>query len=262
MAKKKSFIEMQSRVEVAANMQKAETAEIEARQAVGIRQQEAAQAVNIKTAEQQRASEVATQQAQQSIAEEKAKTAAKNMEIANVNNVRAAEIEKAVQVVKAEQDKQVAITQAEGQKAQTILVADGNLEAKKREAEAIRIKGESEGSAKYALEVAPVNAQIVLSKEIGQNKEYQNYLVTIRGLEKDQAIGVAQATALSQAEVKVIANTGDRISNGLTSAMDLFSAKGGTAIASALEAMAQTPAGEAIVNRISGKSNGNGADIH
>jgi flotillin len=257
MMKKKSFIEMQSRTEVAANMQKARTAEIEATQAVGVREQEAKEAVNIRTAQQEQASEVASQQAQQTVAEQKAKTAEKLMQVNQVNNVRAAEIEKNVQVVKAEQEKQVAITKAEGEKQQTILIADGNLEAKKREAEAITVKGTAEGSARYALEVAPVNAQIVLSKEIGANKEYQQYLVTIRSLEKDQAIGVAQAAALAEADVKVIANTGDKISNGVSSAMELFSAKGGTSLGSALEAFVQTPAGEAIVSHLT-KSNGAG----
>lgn len=249
MMKKKSLIEMQSRVAVANNMQIAQVAEVEADQTVKLRKQEAEQLVNVRTATQMKETQVANEQAKQIIAEQQALTAQKNMEINSVNQVRAAEINKEVQVVLATQEKEVAVVKAEGQKQQTILVADGNLEAKKREAQAITVKGEAEGSAKYAIEVAPVNAQIVLSKEIGSNKEYQNYLVTIEGIKKDQAIGVAQATALAKAEVKVIATTGDRVSGGLKSAMDLFSAAGGTSIGAAIEGLVQTPAGAAIVDR-------------
>ncbi|MGZ4850460.1 MAG: SPFH domain-containing protein [Candidatus Bathyarchaeia archaeon] len=254
MMKKKSFIEMQSRTEVAANMQKAQIAEVEAEQAVGVRKQEALQAVNVRTATQQKETEVANQQAQQYVADQKAVTIQKIKEVDQINAVRTAEIEKAVQVVQAQQQKEVDVVKAEGQKQQTILIAEGNLEQRKREAEAIELKGKAEGSARYELEVAPVNAQIVLAAQIGENDGYQKYLVTVKGIEKEQAIGVAQAQALSKAEVKVIANTGDKVSNGLNSVMDLFSAAGGTAVGSALEALTQTPAGAAVVNKLTAKA--------
>lgn len=250
MMKKKSLIESQSRVEVAINLQKARTAEIDANQAVGIREQEAAQAVNVRTAEQQRETEVAKEKAEQLVKDQMAITATKTMAVAQVNEVRAAEIAKMVEVVQAEKEKQVAIVKSEGNKQQTILVAQGSLEARTLEAQAIRLKGEAEGSAKFALEIAPVNAQIALAKEIGENKEYQTYLVTVRGIEKDQAIGVQQAEALTHADVKVIANTGSNVSAGLKGAMDLFSAAGGTAMGAALEGLAQTPVGEALVKKV------------
>jgi len=271
MMKKKSLIESQSRIEVAANMQKAKTAEIDANQAVGIREQEAAQAVNVRQAEQVRSTQVANEQAKQLVAEQMAITATKNMAINQINEVRAAEIAKQVQIVQAQQEQEVlivksnavkqqniitaegtqqkAILEAEGTKQQTILIAEGTLESQKRAAEAIRLKGEAEGSAKFALEVAPVNAQITLAKEIGDNDGYQKYLVSIRTIDKEQAVGVAQAEALVNSDIKVIANTGGVV-NGMKSVMDLFTPAGGTAVGAALEGLAQTPVGAAIVDKL------------
>lgn len=261
MMKKKSLIESQSRIEVAANMQKAQTAEIEASQAVGIRQQEATQAVNIRTAEQQRETEVAKEKAEQLVQDQAVITAEKTMAVKQVNEVRSAEIAKQVQVVQAQQAKEVAVVKAEGDrqqdivkaegtKQQTILLAEGTLESQRMQAQAIELKGQAEGAAKYAIEIAPVNAQIALAKEIGENKEYQTYLVTIRGLEKEQAVGVQQAKALEKADIKVIANTGTNVAAGLNSAMDLFSAAGGTAIGAAIEGLAQTSTGAALVKKV------------
>jgi hypothetical protein len=66
--------------------------------------------------------------------------------------------------------------------------------------------------------MAPVEAQIVLAKEIGENQSYQQYLITIRQVEANQAIGVEQARALDKADIKVIANSGTVTIRGTTAA--------------------------------------------
>ena len=83
------------------------------------------------------------------------------------------------------------------------------------------------------MQLAPVEAQIVLAKKVGENVGDQQYLVTIEGNKGYVLVGGEQARALRAAEVKVIANTG-RPAEGMTSAMDLFTAQGGTHLASAV----------------------------
>ena len=100
--------------------------------------------------------------------------------------------------------------------------------------------------------MAPVNAQTALAREIGTNPGYQTYLVSVRTIEKEQAVGIAQAEALKAAGIKVIANTGNVV-GGVQTVMDLFSSKGGTAVGAALEALAQTPAGAALLKKLNGE---------
>lgn len=264
MAMKKSAVEAQSRVEVAKNMNTAQTAEIENQRDVDLRAQEALQQVNVQTAQQVQATEVAKEQAKQIVAEQQKITAEKNMAVAEVNQVRAAEIAKSVEVVAAEQKKQVSIVEAEGHKQQTVLVAQGDLESTKLTAEGIQLTGNAKAEAEKAMQLAPVQAQIALAKEIGENAGYQKYLLTIREIEKDEKVGIEQAAALEKAEVKVIANTGSATS-GLKSAMDLFTPAGGTNLGAAVEAFIQTPAGGKLMDSLvahaatqTSKSTGNG----
>ncbi len=266
MAMKKSAVEAQSRVEVAKNMNMAQTAEIDNKRDVDVRAQEALRQVNVQTAAQEQATAVAQEQAKQTVADQMKITAEKNMAVQEVNQVRAAEITKSVEVVKAEEKKQVSIVEAEGQKQQTILVAEGDLESTKRVAEGIQLTGNAKAEAEKAMQLAPVQAQIVLAKEIGENAGYQQYLLTIRSIEKDEKVGIEQAAALEKADVKVIANTGNATS-GLKSAMDLFTPAGGTTVGAAVEAFMQTPTGGRIVDTLTaaaiskttgGKSQGNG----
>lgn len=251
MAKKKSLIERESRVVVAENQRAAQVAEIEATQAVQVRNQQALEQVGIQTAGKEQRIGIAAQQAQQAIKEEEKATAEKQMAVTLVNNVRQAEIERNVRVVTADQTKQVSIIEAEGVKQKTILIADGNLESAKRHAEGIRAEGEAVGAAEQASLMAPVNSQIALASKIGSDAGYQQYLVTIRTIEKDEVIGKAQAEALTHADVKVIANTGNAV-DGVKDVMDLFTSKGGTQLGAMIEALAQTPSGSAIVKRLNG----------
>jgi flotillin len=266
MAKNKSKIEKESRVAVAENIRAAQEAEIIAQREVKLREQEALQQIGQRTAEKEKQVGIANQVAQQEIKAQEKTTAEKHMAVVQVQQVRAAEIQRDVQVVAAEQDKrttvikaegvkQVDIVKAEGTKQQTVLVAEGNLEQAKLHAQGVKVEGEAQGAAEQAVLMAPVNSQIALAKEIGSNPGYQTYLIQIRTVEKDQAVGVEQAQALKDADIKVIANTGDAIS-GVSKVMDLFTSKGGTQLGAMAEAFAQTPAGAALLEKAGVKGNG------
>ena len=244
MAKKQSYIEMESRVEVAKNKQAASVAEIDAQRQVLVRQQEAEQLVGVQTATKTQEIGIANQSANQKIKEQEAITAEKEMAVTRVNFVRKAEIERDSNVVQADQEKQVAIKEAEGR-----------LGAAQQDAQAIEVQGKAKGAAEQAVLMAPVNSQIALAKEIGENVGYQAYLINLRKIEAAQTVGVEQAKALEKADVKIISNVGTP-SEGLSNVMDLFSARGGLAVGAALEAISNTPAGKAITEKLG--LNGNG----
>ncbi len=241
MAKKTSHIEMESRRDVAENMRAAEVAEITAKREVDIQRQQAEQAVGERTAEKDKAVGIANQLARQEVLTQEKETKERDMAVKRVEEVRTAEIEKDKQVVAAEQDKQT-----------TVIIAEGQLESERRNAQGIQAVGEAKAAAEKAMQLAPVEAQIVLAKEIGGNVGYQQYLMTIEGIKGYVVVGGKQAEALQQADVKVIANTGKPV-EGMTNVMDLFTSKGGTHLASAVEAFAQSPLGQTIMEKMTGQ---------
>jgi flotillin len=247
MAMKASNIQMTSRIEVANNMKAAQTAEIAARQEVDVREQEAQQVVGQRTAEKDKQVGIATEKAAQEVQAEAAVTREREMQVLRVATMRQAEITKDQQVVAASQDKET-----------TILRADGDLQATKLSAEGIRAEGTAKADAEKALQLAPVAAQIELAKEIGQNEGYQAYLVSLKGVEAYVAVGVEQAKAIAEADIKVIANTGEAV-QGVSDAMALISPRGGTSIAGMLEALRNTPEGAALLDRILRRDVANGA---
>jgi flotillin len=282
MEKKKSFIEMQSRVEVAANRQKADIAEIEAKRNTELQNQEAVQQVGIRSAKAAEQVGIAKEQSSQAVKEQAKTTAEKEMEVKRVQEVKAAEIMKDVTLVHADQEKQraiidasaaseTAVIAAEAKKKQTIIsataskeatvleadakkestvkIAEGVLAATKNEAEGIQAVGLAKAESEKALQLAPVEAQIKLATEIGSNASYQQYLVTIRQVEANEKIGIAQADTLKAAHVKIIANAGS-VDGGLKSVGELFSAKGGTQVGAMLEGLANTDAGKAVLRTI------------
>lgn len=268
MAKKKSHIEMQSRIEVAQNVQKAQMAEIDAQRAVKTQEQDALQQIGQRTAEKDKAVGLANaardreigiagEQAAQDVKEQKRLTAEKEMNITQVQLVRAAEIKREVEVVNADQIRLVAITGAEGEKQKTILVAEGNLEAARREAEAVAIEGKAKGEAETAVNMAGVTPQLALAKEIGSNEPYQRYLLGVRTIEKDEKVGMEQATMLGSANVKIIANAGTPV-DGAKSIMDLMTSKGGLQLGAAIEAFGATEAGERVMGALGVKAAKNG----
>lgn len=252
MEKKKSEIDRESRVTVAENKRQAENAEIDASREIEINRQKAAEQVGIRTADKDKLVGIANEKAQQEILEQQKVTTEKDMDVKRVTDVKSAEILKDVNIVKADEQKATDVIKADGEKQKTVLIAEGKLEAQKREAEGYLVNGQAKAESEKLLQLAPVEAQIVLAKEIGENQNYQQYLVTIRNVEKDEKIGIEQAKALMQAEIKVIANSGDA-SSGLASVGQVLSSKGGQAIASMVEGLAQTENGQALINKFVGK---------
>lgn len=244
MEKKKSLIEMESRTEVAKNMKTAEIAEIEAQRETDVQDQMAQQIVGQKTAEKIKAVGIADEQALQNIKEEQRITKEKEMAVIQVETVRQADIQREANVVKADEERQT-----------TIIVADGNLQETKKDAEGIEVEGAAQAEAEKLMQLAPVEAQIALAREIGQNEGYQNYLVAIEAVAANQVVGVEQAKALTEADVKVIANTGNPV-EGVSDVMDLFSSRGGTNMSAMLEGLAQSEQGMKILDKIGiGKAN-------
>lgn len=267
MEKKKSLIEMQSRIEVAENLKRASIAEIDAKREQDIQLQDALQKVGARTAEKDKEVGIANELAQQSIKEQAKVTTEKELAITKIKDVTQATIKKDVEIVRATQDKETAainkemalirasqdketkILVAEAEKTTTVLVAEGNLESKKRESEGIAVEGAAKAEAEKAMQLAPVQAQIVLAKEIGNNEGYQKYLITIEQVKANQAVGIEQAKALSAADLKIIANSGN-VENGMKSLMDIFSSNGGTQIGAMLEGFAQSDKGSELLNKI------------
>ncbi len=286
MEKKKSCIDMESRKEVAKNRQEAREAEIAAEKAIAIKEQEKAEEVGKRTADQEKAVGIAQEKSKQEIAEQKKITQEKDMDVIQVKTVRQAEIDKQEVIIKANagKDKQridaeagviVAGQQKEAQKIEAeakVLVAEqnekaathdaqaayvkktkeaeANLVATKKEAEGIEAKGAAEATAKEKLGNAEVAPQIELAKEIGNNEGYQKYLIEIRKVDAIKEVGVEQAKNLGNADIKIIANAGGNLNEGLNSVMELFSAKGGQSLGAMLEALAGSEAGQQILNKV------------
>lgn len=248
MKKKKSFIEMESRTEVAKNHQIAKVAEIDANREVEYQRQVADQAVSLRTIENKREVALSEEKASQAVQDQQRVTKEKEMSVVQVTEVRKAEILRDMEIVNAEQRKKTSIIEAEGQKQSATLIAEGDLAAKRREADGIALEGDARAKAEKAMQLAPVQAQIELAKEIGSNQEYQDYLVTVRKVEAAQAVGIEQAKALTQADIKVITNS-DSPSAGLTNVMDIFSSKGGTEVGAMLEAFGNTEKGKDLLSK-------------
>ena len=241
MAKKKSLIEKQSRIEVANNQRLAQEAEIDAARSVKVREQEAVQQVGIRTAEQEREVGIAKQHSLQQVNEEAKVTREKEMAVQRVQVVRQAEIQKEAEIVAAEQQRQ-----------QTIIIAEGNLEQAKRHAQGVEAEGKAEGEAKKAVLLAPVQAEITLAEKIAELMEYQRYLLGTKDIAMREVVGTAQAKALEAAHIKVISNAGTPV-EGVTNVMELFTSKGGTQLGAMLEAFMQTEEGRNLIQKITGR---------
>lgn len=240
MAKKQSFIEMESRKEVAENNRAAQEAEIEAQRQVDLQTEAAAQAVGERSAQKDQAVGVAQQQALQEVKAQQKVTMERDMAVAKVQHVEGANIQKEVAVVQAAEQKEV-----------TIIVADGQLEEEKRKAEAVTVNGKAKAEAEKLMQLAPVEAQIVLAEKIAESEGYQKYLLGVEQIKANQAVGIANAEALKTAEVKIIANTGDAQS-GVKSLGEVFTPKGGMNLGAMLEGFVQTPQGSAMANKFFG----------
>ena len=284
MAKKKSHIEMESRIAVANNRQLAENAEIEAARQVALTKQQAEEVVGQRTAAKEQAVGIAHEQAQQAIREQAATTAAKEVEVLRVKEVGAADIQKATQIVHAEQERQTkvinadaekqrmviaaearrqetviaadaarqqTVVTAEAHKEQSILTASGDLEIALKSAEGIKAEGLAQAEADKAKQLASVTAQTTLAEKIGENEGYQDYLIRLEKVKADQIVGVAQAKSLEKADINLIA-TNENVSACFDGAAKLLTASGGTSLGAALEALGNTEQGKALLTKLTG----------
>lgn len=263
MAKEKSRIEKESRVTVADNIREAEMKEIEAKREIALTRTQAEQQVGIRQAESEKEVGIAREKSNQEIQTEAKVTTERLMEVKKVEEVKSAEITKEVAVVKAQQDKEVQIVNAQAskesqiinadaEKESTVRIADGNLQATLKQSEGIKAEGLAKAESETAILLAPVNAQLTLAKEIGENQSYQAYLIEVRKVEATEVVGKEMAIAMSKADLKVIANSGS-VQNGVASLGDIFTPSGGTSIAGMLEALSQTEQGKALVSGVTAK---------
>ena len=111
--------------------------------------------------------------------------------------------------------------------------------------------GAAKAEAEKQMLLAPVNAQLTLAKEIGENQAYQEYLVKVENIKASQAVGVEMAGAIKAADLKIIANGGD-VQSGIGNLADIFTPKGGTSIGGMLTALGQTEEGQALLEKVVG----------
>lgn len=245
MAKEMSRIEMESRVAVANNTQTAETKEIEAKKTIDLSKQDALQQVGIKTANKEREVGISEEISRQQILDQQKTTQEKTMQVAQVSSVKQAEINKEVAIVQAQQEQQ-----------QIQINADANLYSATQNAQSVKIEGLARASAEQAMLEAPVNAQIKLAHDIGENQSYQQYLITIKTIEVDGEVRKANAVALEKADLKLLVNSGD-VQSGINKITDLLGSKGGTALSSMLQSLTQSSEGKELFNKVMavGKNN-------
>lgn len=259
MAKKSSEIEMQSRTEVAMNNKKASEAEIEAQQAIKLKEEDAKREVGKRQADVAREVGIAKEKADQEIKEQAKITKEKEMEVIKIERVRQSEIDKEANIIKAEEIKAVTIKNAEAhkeqielnavaEKRQAELQAEAQLVLNLKEAEGIEAKGKAEAEAKKLMELAPVNAQIELAKEIGNNQGYQEYLVRLEQIKALCEVGIEQAKNLGKADIKINTMSND-VASGVNKVTDIFSPNGGLNLAGALETFSSSPIGKAVLDK-------------
>lgn len=256
MKKRISAIERDSRKEVAKNNQEAQEAEIAADKEVNIKKALADKEVGEKQAETEQAVGSAKEKAQQQIKEQAKTTAEKTMDVERVKTVQAAEINKEKVRIDAEAEQKKVEIEAEAAKKQTELRAEADLTKATKNAEGIKAEGEAKAAAEEKMQLASVTAQTTLAKAVGENEPYQRYLIEVKKVEANQAVGIEQAKALEKAGIKIVATGGDGVTGGLNKALELFSGKGGASLASALETFAGTDAGAALLQKIGIKVGG------
>ena len=277
MMKKKSAIEMERRVEVAKNTKTAQESEIIAKQEIELKKQDADREVGLRAAAVQQEVGIAQEKQRQEVQAQAKITAEKEMEVKEVNEVRSAEITKRAAMVKAEQEKEVTIIQvntaevaantekkikvvhaeaekaeqilkAEAEKEQVELRADADLKAATNEAKGIKLKGESEASAKELMEKAQVAGQIELFDKVNKDEQYQQFIIEQRKVEAMERVGIEQAKNLENADIKIFAN-GNSVQDGVQKAAGLLSSNTGFNIGEMLEALANTPMGKELLDK-------------
>lgn len=257
--KKSSLIEKDSRVEIAENKKLAEIAEIEARKEADMKMENAQREVGEKKAEKEKMVGVANEISAQEVATQTKITREKEMEVIKVQQVNQAEIDKAQAIIDAEREKEMKVIAAEALKLEQEKLAEANLitQTKNAEgklvemtknAEGIKAEGTSKAEAEKLMQVALVAGAIELADKIASTPEYMEYLQNIEAIKAGQVVGTAKAEALKSADLKILANNGS-VDSGMTSLLDVFSGKGGTAVASMLENLNNSELGKDLISR-------------
>jgi flotillin len=285
MAKRMSAIDMESRTEVAQNNRQAEEAELEATKKIAVKRSEtekeagealakSTQAIGVANAEATKISGIADQKALSDVAEAAKITAEKNMEVIKVNTVKQAEINKEQEIIDAEKHRAIVEVAANADKFKIETDALAALAAQKNDAEGIKAVGEAEAAvilakgtstadALKAKQLASVTAQTTLATEIGENEKYQDYLIRVKEVDKDQIVEVAKATsfgdALGKADLKLLVNSGD-VHSGIGSLTDILTSKGGSQMNGMIEAFKQTDEGKSIFGMLA-KAKEMGLDV-
>ncbi len=249
MKKKKSEIEKESRIAVAKNDQEAKEVEIEAKREVDLKEQDANRQVGLRKAEVDKEVGIANEQSQQAVKEQAKQTKEKEMEVRKVEAIRQAEIDKEKTIIEADAAKAKAERDAEAELVLTTKKADGTLVTAAKSAEGIKLEGEAKAETEKQMQLASVEAQMTLAKEIGTNEGYQNYLVQIRQVEANEKVGLAQAENIKGADIKIIAGAGD-VTGGISSAAGALSPKGGFNLAGMLETLSATSEGQNLLEKL------------
>jgi flotillin len=138
---------------------------------------------------------------------------------------------------------------ADAEKYRIEQVAEATLVQQQNEAKGKQAVGLAEAEAEQAKQLAGVTAQTTLAREVGENKEYQQYLIAVEQIKAARDIGIEQAQNIGHADIKIIANSGD-VQSGVEKIADVFSSKGGSALNGLFESLKQTPEGEGLVNSL------------
>lgn len=198
MDKERTTIEMESRKKVAANMQAAELAEIEARQTVDLRAVEKNRIVSLQS-----------QQAAQTVNEEAAKTKLTEAAVKRVETMQAQEIEKSRQEVAADMAASILNKEAAGRATAMRTEAEGFKNAKvlEGEGEASKVKsvGTAEANVVEATGLAEAQAKLKMAEALAK---YNDAGMSIEKLKALIEIETAKYAALGQgfnkADVKIV----------------------------------------------------------
>lgn len=260
MAKKKSDIEKDSRIAVAKNNQEAREQEISSEREIALKEQDKLKEVGMREAEVSKEVGIANEQSAQAVKEQAKVTKEREMEVRQVEAVRQAEIDREATIISAEASKRKTEIDAEAAKRKTELTADaelvqttknaeGKLVMATKTAEGIRLEGEAKAEAEKQMQLASVEAQLTLAKEVGENEGYQTYLIQVRQIEAQEKVGLAQAENIKGADIKIIAGGGN-VADGVKNVTDVFSPAGGFNLAGAIEALSGTDAGKALLEKL------------
>ena len=105
------------------------------------------------------------------------------------------------------------------------------------------------------MEKAQVAGQIELFDKVNKDAGYQEFIVKQRQVEAMEKIGVEQAKNLSNAEIKIFANSGS-VADGVNQAGKILSSKTGLDMSSMLETFASTPVGQEVTKTLLNKVKG------